>query len=404
MKILGLKIKSLRKIKAAELSFDGKNLVQIRGKNEAGKSTIIDALSILLNGKSGTPEGVISKGESKAEIIGTIDNYTVKRVIKDGSQTLEIRDENNAVMQRPQEFLNKISGKFIDPFHFSELESKEKRAFLMKHAGLDFSIIDEQISSTEQDRLLVGREVKAIGEVKPVKPVEEKSISDLLQKRGELVSFNEKQEQLNRQKADAKNKLTNLEVEKEELIRKLNELESKIEAVSVDYYNMPEPEPVKDVTAIDTEIANLEENNKLAIAYKQYLEKREAKKQKEDEYATLTEKIKTFRDEKDSLLKNVKLPMDGLVITDAGLEYNGISDNNWSTSQSIKISASISAAYGSDLKVMYVKRGESLDSESLVELSAFAETNDYQIVIEIVDNESGSSADGIFYIEEGEVL
>ena len=69
MKILGLQITNLRKIKAFNYEFKESGLIQIRGKNRAGKSSIIKAIEMLLRGKKYQPGDVVTHGEYKAEII-----------------------------------------------------------------------------------------------------------------------------------------------------------------------------------------------------------------------------------------------------------------------------------------------------------------------------------------------
>ncbi|MFZ4617912.1 MAG: AAA family ATPase [Rectinemataceae bacterium] len=146
MKLIGLSIEGLRKIKAAELDFDGKNLVQVRGANGAGKSTVLDAIHFLLKGTRDIPAGVVSHGAGESVIVGTIDDYIVRRTIKtDGKSALSVEREGGKVA-RPQEFLDTISGQFLDPEWFAKLPGPEKRAVLMRYVGIDFTAIDGRIA------------------------------------------------------------------------------------------------------------------------------------------------------------------------------------------------------------------------------------------------------------------
>jgi len=68
--------------------------VQIRGENGAGKSTVIDAVKYLLKGTREIPDGVVSNGAKESIIVGRIDDYIVRRVIKkDGKTALSIERE-----------------------------------------------------------------------------------------------------------------------------------------------------------------------------------------------------------------------------------------------------------------------------------------------------------------------
>ena len=57
-----------------------------------------------------------------------------------------------------------------------------------------------------------------------------------------------------------------------------------------------------------------------------------------------------------------------------------------------------------ELKTIYIKRGESMDTESLEKLKKATEAYDIQIIIEIVDSSYLSHSDGVIYIEEGVIV
>jgi DNA repair ATPase RecN len=75
--ILGLQIENAKKIRVAAFDFNGKHLVQLRGRNEAGKSTVIEALEALFKGGS-ISKDLISRGEKKAVITSTFLDYTAR--------------------------------------------------------------------------------------------------------------------------------------------------------------------------------------------------------------------------------------------------------------------------------------------------------------------------------------
>ena len=193
MKLIGLSIEGLRKIKAAELDFDGQTLVQIKGQNGAGKSTVIDAIKFLLTGSRDIPENVVNHDSDEAVIVGRIGEYTVRRVIKQDGKTALSIEQAGGKLARPQEFLDTISGKFLDPEYFMSLAPADKRTMIVGMAGLDFTSIDAAIMNAEQERLIKGRELKAVGVPQPVPPAEPVSLSELLLERKKMEDFNEGQ-------------------------------------------------------------------------------------------------------------------------------------------------------------------------------------------------------------------
>jgi DNA repair ATPase RecN len=130
MKILALAIENLRKIKAATLDLKDGNLTQIRGPNRAGKSTILLAARMLFGGKSIVPKDAITHGKEEARIIGIVNDYTIKVIIKkNGAHSLTVEKEGMK-KTKPQAFLDALAGKFLDPQWFSQLPGTEKNGFL----------------------------------------------------------------------------------------------------------------------------------------------------------------------------------------------------------------------------------------------------------------------------------
>jgi len=77
MKIIGLVAQNVKNIKAIEIQADGKSVV-LSGKNEVGKSSVIDAITMALTGQM--VERPIKDGETRAEVVINLGDYIVKRV------------------------------------------------------------------------------------------------------------------------------------------------------------------------------------------------------------------------------------------------------------------------------------------------------------------------------------
>lgn len=409
MKLIGLTIEGLRKIRAAELDFDGKHLIQVRGKNGAGKSTVLDAIQYLLRGSRSIPPGVVTHDLDKAQIVGRIDDYVIKRTIRaSGQSALSIEREDGKVA-RPQEFLDSISGQFLDPEWFSKLPGPEKRGVLMDCLGIDFSEIDKEIADAEYERLLCGRDLKSLGKPVSVEKTEAVSLADLMAERKGLIAWNEEQDRIGEAlKKEVKITVSNI-VSWMEDVDSIDKLGEALQSSQKEYQwlidrNLPNPAERKDLSEIEAAIARAEETNEKARRYEQYKETLEKVEEKKKEYEELSRKVEALRGKRISMVKDAKLPVLGLEITDTGLSHRGVNDENWSDSESMKIALMLAVAFSGELKTVYIKRGEALDSESLEKIKAFAEKNDYQVIMEIVDDSYSGDADGVVWIEEGVVL
>jgi len=404
MKILGLQIENLRKIKIAALDLSQGNLIQIRGRNQAGKSTVLLAAEMLFGGKAVIPNDVIQHGKESAEIIGTIDDYTIKRIIKQNGNHLLSITKDGMKKTKPQEFLNKLTGKFLDPQWFSDLDGPGKKKILMDHLGIDYTDINKKISTLETERTYTGRIIRTMGAPTPTEKLTRVNITDLLAKKQKIDDFNDLQNSRQVAINNHQSHIDDLEKEEQRILSELTAIREKISDAKQCYEALIIPESLKDTSHLIEQIQNAESINTAAMKYNQYIEKKEKYDHNQNHYNELTEQINVARKVKADMLTNATMPVPGLTITDTGLSINGITDENWSDSEALYISLCISAALAKDLKTIFIKRGESLDESSLNELKKFADENDFQVIIEIVDDKYNLTNDNIIYIEEGEIL
>jgi hypothetical protein len=411
MKLIGLKVEGVRKIRCAELDFDGSNLIEVRGKNGAGKSSVIDSILMMFNGASSIPKDVVTHGMEKATIIGRVGDYEIKRTIKpDGSSTVTVSSPDGKVAQ-PQKFLDELAGQFIDPKWFSDLASMDKRKTVMQKSGLDFTEIDRKITDAEQERLIIGREQRNLGGV-PAKPekVDPVSVSELLSELDKINKFNTEQDSIAYSNQKAVDDMKRLIVESFTNARTVSEIQDAVltagnavktfESSSI----LQKILTKKDTADIQKKISNAEEINRKASLYTSYLTKKKQVEDKQKEYDDADEKLKSLRKEKDDMVLNAKLPLKGLAITDTGLSFNGVTDNNWSDSEQLKISICLAAAWCGEVKAVYIKGGEAFDSASLQKIKKMADEQNLQIIMEIVDDSYSKNGDGVIQIEEGEVI
>lgn len=411
MKLTGVKIEGIRKIKFAELDFDGQHLVELRGKNGAGKSTVIDSILWMFEGSSGIPTNAITHGFDKGRIIGTVGDFTIQRDVKaDGTSTVTVKGPEGKVA-KAQEFLDTLAGQFLDPEWFARLPSAEKRKTVMKYLGIDFTNIDARIKAAEENRTIIGREHRALGTIPPEpEKVDEVSVSELLEELRKTNEYNKTQDELQEKIEDAIDSLKNaarnaIEGKTLEEVRHVifDFLPSFYESrkAEIESLGTPDFKPTDEITA---KITNAEEINRKARAYAEYLEKKRKIEEKKDEYDRATETVESLRKEKEDMVKNAKIPVKGLSLSDTGLVFNGASDENWSDSESLKIAILLAVAWSGKVKAVYVRRGEAFDNESLNKIRDYAEKMDFQVIVEIVDDSYSKEGDGVIQICEGEIL
>lgn len=458
MKIIGLKVDGIRKLTAVEMEFTDKGLIQIKGKNKQGKTSLIDTIQWIIEGNKKLNADIIQHGKEKAKAELQVGDYVIKRVTTRKSQSLEVRNirTNKVEKGEVQNFLNTfVNDLTFNPRPFLDQTPLQQLKFAMDLFKIDFTELDRQLTALEQDRLICGREVKKFGDLDEGAPEEFKrvDIDALLKARkrieqsnleiraeyeearnkelAEIDKFNEEQR---RRAAKIKTiqdtrKANDEEIYKteekiKELKRQLEQAESWLSGLQEtkaelqkEFEELPQPLPLKPLAAeipepkyhslesIDQQIAEANANNVKAEAYERWLEKKAEKREKENEYDALDGKIKRLREKKLETLRAVNTGVEGLEIREDGLYYNGVSSQNWSDSEAIRISSQLCIAQMPELRTIFIDRGESFDSESLKELELWAIENDIQAIITIVDSYLPTDIEeGVFYIEEGKVI
>ena len=439
MKILGLRVDGLRKLTAVEMEFADKGLIQFRGKNKQGKTTILDSFEILLKGAKYIEDDMITHDRKKAEIIGTIGNYEIKRVITSKSTRLEVKHKAGDVLAKPQEFLDTLINELtFNPRPFLNKSAEQKLRFMMDFLNIDFTVVDGKIKNAEDERLIIGRLIKRYGELTPVEKVERVSVSDLVQKRDDIINENNSRKEEYQQDIDderEKIRAFNYDMterkrvrdEKQLEIKLMNErkagIEQELRELLIDLGNaegllgeMPEPKPEKSYEVeiempvlestkeTDDQIEQAEETNLAADAYNRYANLKKEKAEEERKYEDYTTKLEKFRNVKKMIFRNAKIPIEGLEIREDGVYHDSIHSENWSEAEGLRISAELCLSMAPKLSAIFIDDGETYDVDGLKALQEWAIKNDLQAFITIVDSVTGKSGEGVFYIEEGSIV
>ena len=136
MRVLQLTAANVKRLVAVEIK-PGANVVEIRGANAAGKSSVLDSIAFALGGKGLCPDKPIRDGETKAEVTVVLDDLTVKRTWTGKGSYLSVTTGSGAVVKSPQAILDKLAGALtFDPLEFSRKKPPEQREELLSLVGL----------------------------------------------------------------------------------------------------------------------------------------------------------------------------------------------------------------------------------------------------------------------------
>jgi len=100
MKIVSLKSKNVKNLKAVEITPEG-NTVILTGKNGAGKSAVLDSILYAFSGKS-IPTKPIRNGEDNAKVEIDCGDFTVTRTFGKKGNALKIETKTGDIKKSPQ--------------------------------------------------------------------------------------------------------------------------------------------------------------------------------------------------------------------------------------------------------------------------------------------------------------
>jgi DNA repair exonuclease SbcCD ATPase subunit len=405
MKIFKLKAENIKRIKAVEINTDGKNFIEITGKNGQGKSSVLDSIAYVLGGKSLIPERPIRDGETYGMIEVTIDDFIVRRLFnQDGSSTLKITNKDGFVKTSPQQWLDSIIGTLsFDPLAFTMLEPKKRVEMFKKLAGIDTTELDKHYQELYAKRHETGILVKrAEGAVESLKefsePVQVPDISELQRQRDEaqgnnaFIANREAQlVRLNNDRAETSRKIYELQ----ELLKLIDQKKSEIQAEldQISYVDLV-PALTKQINEVQELVVKKAKHDSFIKAVKEF-------DQISTTHLSISEEIREITLEKQKIIESAKLPVQGLTLNDSELYYNGIPFEQLSQAEQLKVSMAMAIAENPQLKIARITDGSLLDSQSMQVLKEMIEAHDFQLFIETVSDENPEN--GALYIYDGEI-
>lgn len=411
MKIVSLQAENVKRLRAVEIRPDG-SLVVIKGKNGAGKSSVLDAIWMALGGKNAIPSEPVRTGNKKASIRLELTELIVTRTLTpDGGGTLKVEGRDGTKFSSPQAMLDKLVANLsFDPLEFSRMKPKAQAATLSALVGLDFTKQEVERQKQFERRTEVNREAKRLdGELSGVRehqdaPVEEISVAALMAelraREDVLRNADEAIAESTRFEGSAKRALARVD----ELRQEAMKLKAQAEADDKQAFALrlksaglreqtPPIEPLRErIASADAVNATVRENKKRAELAKKLSVQRAVAE-------GLTESIQAIDDDKQRQLQEAAFPLPGLSLTYDGVTLNDLPFEQASSAEQLRASVAIGLALNPKLRVLLVRDGSLLDDDSLKLVAEMATAKDAQVWVERVGTHD---AVGIL-IEDGRV-
>lgn len=390
IKINSLELENVKRIKAVKVEPTENGLTIVGGRNNQGKTSVLDAIAWALGGNKFRPSDPQRNGSVlPPNLKVTLSNgLIVER--KGKNSTLKITDPSGA--KSGQQILDKLIGEMaLNVPKFMNSNSKDKANYLLQILGIGEQLLklETQEKKIYNDRTMTGRirdqKQKYADELEHYDGVPEIPVSpkELIRQQQEILARNG-ENQRKRQNRDCL--AADLQRQSDlvkELAKKLEKEKCLMNAIARDYETANrDAQDLQDESTAELEanIANIEEINVKVRANLDKEKAQEDAKKASDEYNLMTSKLNYVRQKKMDLLDSVELPLPELTVEDGDILYKGQRWDNMSGSDQLKVSTAIVRKLNPNCGFVLLDKLEQMDLETMDEFGRWLESEGLQAI------------------------
>lgn len=423
VKINSLEIENVKRIKAVKLEPSEKGLTVIGGKNNQGKTSVLDSIAWALGGDRFKPSAAAREGSVIPPYLKvTLSNgLVVER--KGKNSDLKVTDPlgNKSGQQLLNEFISALA---LDLPKFMNSGSREKADILLQIIGVGNRLYELEKKETEiyNNRHAVGVIADSKKKHASEMPYYENAPEDIVSA-SELIRQQQDILLRNRENQRLRDNAFNLQAERNRLAAKVNQLKAELDK----NYKLLEKaekdmntafktaEELHDESTKELE-ANIAEIDKINVMVRANLDKEKAEEEAKEygnQYSKLTKELEAVRKEKYDLLHSADMPLPNLSVEDGELTYNGFKWDNMSGSDQLKVAAAVVRKLNPQCGFVLLDKLEQMDADTLKDFGEWLEREGLQaiatrvstgdectVIIEdgysVKENEKTESMGGIF--------
>ena len=419
MKIVRLQAEGFKRLVAVDIT-PGSDLVEVRGKNAQGKTSVLDAIMAALGGAAAAPIKPVRTGEEYAIIKLDMGDVKVTRYFDDKGDMLRVENAEGAVFTKGQTMLDALVGRIaFDPLAFARMLPAAQAAELRrlvpithevegKRVPLDLDSLaklDREDTAARRDINRDGKALRAridaievsgiVPEVKPDREAIEAELAGAADKNtaiererlrredvsGRIVATENAVEGCRRRAEQLRAEAMLADQEADALERKADEARDTLKA-------LPELEQPVDTTEVRERLAQAARDIALLD---RVAEKERLSKEFEDLRAKSEAFTKAMADRaalREKALAEAEMPVKGLSFGTFGedllVTFDGEPFEQASGAQQLRVSMALAMAANPKLRVMLIKDGSLLDEDGLQLVKEMASSGDYQVWMEAV--------------------
>ena len=383
IKINKLEIENVKRIKAVKIEPTANGLTIVGGKNNQGKTSVLDSIAWALGGEKYRPSEPQRDGSVIPPNLHIVlsNGLIVERKGKNSDLKVIDPDGRKGGQQLLNDFVEQLA---LDLPKFMDSSNREKAQVLLQIIG-----VGAQLAELEKQETEIYNRRHAIGQIAdqkkkfakeqpyyPEAPKELVSASELIRQQQDILARNGENQR-------KRQNLSFLEGQAAEIQRKLDELLEKQKGVLADL-EIARKSALdlhdESTEQLESNINDIENINRKVRAN---LDKDKAEQdalEHESQYNALTVEIDNVRQKKIDLLKDAQLPLPGLSVEDGELTYNGYRWDNMSGSDQLKVSAAIVRKLNPNCGFVLLDKLEQMDLDTLHEFGAWLEAEGLQAI------------------------
>lgn len=376
VKISEFQLENVKRIKAVQCEPTQNGITVIGGKNNQGKTSVLDSIAWALGGDRFRPsqaqrEGSVIPPYIKIKLSNGI---IVERQGKNSSLKVIDPSGNKGGQQLLNEFIESFA---LNLPKFMEANAKEKADILLRIIG-----VGDKLFELEKEENEIYNSRHAIGQIAAQKqkyademahydgvPDDLLSASDLIQEQQAILLRNAE----NKKKRE---RLSELREQKQRLQQALEECEKELKIAELSTRELE-----------DRSTAELEENiqkiDEINVKIRSNLDKERAEEEAhryQEQYNELSIKLENIRSEKKKLLESADLPLPGLSVEDGEITLNGMKWDNMSGSDQLKAATAIIRRLNPKCGFVLVDKLEQMDLDTLCDFGHWLEREGLQVI------------------------
>lgn len=391
VKINKLEIENVKRIKAVKLEPTANGLTVIGGRNNQGKTSVLDSIAWALGGENFRPSDATREGSIIPPNLKIVLNNGLIVERKGKNSALKVTDPSG--QKAGQSLLNTfVESLALNLPKFMESSGKEKAQTLLQIIGVGNQLAELEKDEKElyQDRLYIGRtadQKEKFAKEQPYYPDAPKDLvsaselirqqqQDILAQNGENQRKREQagkiREETKRAYDEVKRLSGQLEAAKQHHLQLVKDLET-AEKSAADLVDQSTKE-------LEDSISNIEEINRMVRANLDKEKAEDDAKEYRRQYDQLSEKISAIREKKSNLLSSAELPLPELSVKEGELVYKGQKWDNMSGSERLMVSTAIVRKLNPECGFVLLDKLEQMDLQTLQEFGSWLEGEGLQAI------------------------